>query len=165
MTQPAFQLGIKASLMRNTATYGSPTWLEITCVSDLAIKGDWDKAEGSTRASRVKRYAKTLFDLGFSGKVKVDHNDSSYLALLAALYDDTVIDLMALDGDPTDSTLTGSLSGFRFDAHVFKGEQDQGLGNVLFDSIDLMPALSGNSPVRVSVAVTAGVPVYTYTAL
>lgn len=166
MTQPAFQLGIKAQLLVNTGTYNSPTWTAISNVSDLSLKPAWDKAEGSTRGSRAKRYAKTLLDLAISGKIKVDHTDTNgYVAMLAAIHSDTTMDILCLDGNPTDATLTGTLSGYRFDAHVLQGEQGQNLGDVLFDSFELMPALSANPVNTVSVAVTAGSPAYTYTAL
>src|SRR4051812_42511826 len=120
MVQPNYQLGIKASLLRNTGTYNSPVWTEITGISDLKENPDWDTAEGNTRASRVKRHAKTLLGLSLSGKIKVDHTDAGYVAVLAALYSDTPLDLVVLDGDPTDSTLTGTLTGWRADWLVKK---------------------------------------------
>ncbi len=163
MTQPAYQLGIKASLFRNTSTYNSPVWSEITGISDFKVAPDWKAADGSTRASRVERSVKTLLGLTFVGKIKVDHNDANYLALLAALYADTILDVMAIDGDPTDSTLTGTLTGWRFDTQVYKGDQSQGLTEVLFDDFELKPTLSANPACFVSAAVTAGSPVYTYT--
>ncbi len=166
MTQPNYQLGIKCRLFRNTASYNSPTWTAINNVSDAAVNPEWDFAEGNTRGSRVKRGAKTLLGLTVSGKVLVDHTDTNgYVALLAAVTSDTPVDLLVLDGDPSDSTLTGTLSGYRFDAHVTKLDQDQALGNVLFDAFEMKPALSANAPAKVSAAVTAGSPVYTYTSL
>ncbi len=166
MPQPNYQLGIKAKILVNTGSFGSPVWVALSGISDLSLNPAWDKAEGSTRGSRLKKYAKTLLDLSISGKIKVDETDTSgYLLFLTALHSDTVLDVLILDGNPTDTTLTGTLQGYRFEAHVIKGEQAQGLGEVLFDSFELVPAMSANAASWVSAAITAGSPVYSYTAL
>lgn len=163
MTQPNFALGINCKLFRNTGSYGAPVWSAVTGVSDFTVSPKWDFKEGSTRASRVKRGAKTLLGLEFKGKIKTDETDANYLAFLSALHGDAVLDVLAIDGNPTDPTITGTLQGYRFDAHVVEGEQPQGLDDVLFDSFELKPALSANPVCLVSAAVTAGSPVYTFT--
>lgn len=148
------KLGISAVLYRNTASYGTPTWTAVTCVSDLAINPAWDEADGSTRGSRVKASAKTLLGLEITGKLKVDGADEGYAAIADALLSDTPLDLMILDGGST----TNDVRGWRADFHVFSASQDQAMANVLFDDIVLKPAVSAN-PTK-SVVVASGAPVF-----
>ncbi len=152
--------------MFNTGSYGSPSWTAINGVSDLKMSRSWDMAEGPTRASRIKRKAKTLFNLEFTGKIKVDETDTNgWVAMLTALHSDTPIDALVLDGNPTDSTLTGTLHGYRLDVHVEKEEQDQSLGAVEFEDFTLTPAMSSNTVNTVVATVTAGSPSYAFTAI
>lgn len=156
MTAPANQLGILCHVYNNTGTYGSPTWSAVDGISEMSIKPSWDEAEGSTRQSRVKRVLKTIMALAISGKLKVDSTDTNgYLAFLAALHSDSVLDLMILDGP---SSVNG-VTGYRADWQVFEGEEDQGLNTVLWMGFTLKPALTAN-PVS-SVLITTGAPVFT----
>lgn len=156
---PTMKLGILAKSYRNTGTYGTPVWSEVTCISDWTSTGSWDTVEASTRASRVKSGAKTLFDVGVSGKLKVSDDDTNYLAFRAALFSQTAtLDLLVLDGPRTASGVTGVRANFI----VSKGDQSQGLGDALHLDITLMPdAYTDSAQQPSSVLVTAGAPVYT----
>lgn len=147
-------LGILSKTYRNTGTYGSPTWSEVTCISDLAINPAWDEADGSSRGSRAKQSGKTLMGLEISAKLRVSPGDENYEAFSDAVYDDTVLDLMILDGDDA----VNDVRGWRADFHVFSAAQDQAMANVLYDDVVLKPAISAN-PTK-SVLVTAGSPVF-----
>jgi hypothetical protein len=148
--------GLKANLFYNTASYGSPTWAEITLVADCAVEGTRDEAGGSTRASSVKLFEPTQLALGISGKVRTDSTDTGFAALLANFLDpSTAIDVLVLDGTTTEN---GSL-GYRFDAKVFSMGEDQALNSVLFRDFTIKPCISAN-PVK-SVLVTSGAPVFT----
>src|SRR4051794_8526237 len=132
MTQPNYQLGIKCKLLTNTGSYNSPVWTAISGISDFELNPEWNTQEGSTRGSQVIREAKTQMKLSVTGKVKVDPTDTNgWVALLAALNSYTPLDLLVMRGDPTDSTLTGTLTGYRCDWHVKKMGESQSLGDVL----------------------------------
>lgn len=151
----ALRRGITAKTYYNLGTYGSPTWTNIPSINDWTVTAEWDTAEANSRATRVKLNAKTLLGLEVSGKLLATDNDPARAAIRAALLTDAVIDVMILDGD----SATNGNSGFRFDAIVTAGTQDQGLGVVINDEIKLMPALTVNVPQSVMIASAA--PVFT----
>lgn len=148
-------LGVKAKLYRNTASYGSPTWTEITLVGDSSVNASWDEGDGSARVSRVKQVAKTMMGLELTAKVRVDLTDAGYLALMTALHSDTPIDLLVLNGPST----TNGVQGYRADFHVMSASEDQAMGNVIFKDFALKPSVSSNLAKKVTVAASA--PVFT----
>jgi len=146
--------GIKCKLYLNTATYGSPTWVAIDFISDLAVNAVWDEAEGNIRGERVKSVAKTLLSLEITGKIRASDTDTNYATIIGAALSDSTLDLMVLNGaDDVNGT-----RGYRADFVVLGASEDQSLGAVIFDDITLKPAISTNA-VK-SVLVTAGAPVF-----
>ncbi len=154
-TTSTAKLGIKAKCYYNSATYASPTWVELTCVSDFAQAVAWDKADVLTRATRVKMAAKTMLGLSWTGKLKVGDADTGYQAMMTAVLSDAPTDFLILNGDKA----TNGVIGYRCDCQVMSATEDQGTGAVLFDDIEFMPTPSVNVPQ--SVLVTATVPVFT----
>jgi hypothetical protein len=153
----AAKLGIDAKAYRNTATYGSPTWVEITAFRDLVLNTQWDTVEAPSRGSRVKTMAKTIVDVSASGAVKVSDTDAGFIALWEALVGGTAnIDVLILNGGNT----SNGARGFRFDALVTQGNEDQGIGNALYLDINLAPDAFAANPVKYAV-VTSGAPVFT----
>ena len=156
-------LGINAKCYRNTGSWGSPTWSEVTCISDFTLPVGWDTVEAPTRASRVKSGARTLVALNPTGKLKSSVDEENYLAFWEALMAapgsaEEELDLLILNGPHT----TNGCRGYRGMFIVTKGDEDQGLGNALFNDIALMPsAFATASEPFSSAVVTAGAPVYT----
>lgn len=151
------KLGLKCKLYLNTASFGSPTWTAVACVSDFALNAKWDAGEASTRESRMKLWLKTLLDLGFTGKLRAsDTGDTSYTTISAALLTDAALDIMVLNGDKT----TTGVWGFRAACQVHSANEDQGLGAVVFDDIEFKPAPNTDGNYS-SALVTAGAPVFT----
>ncbi len=151
------KLGLKCSLLLNTASFASPTWAAVTCISDFAMNAKWDAGEASTRASRMKLWLKTMLDLGFSGKLRAsDTGDTSYTTIAAALLTDATVDILVLNGTQTQ---TGSW-GFRAACQVHSANEDQGLGAVVFDDVEFRPAPNADGN-HSSALVTAGAPVFT----
>ena len=152
--------GIDAFLARNTGTFASPTWVELTGVNEVTPNGGWDMAEIITRASRVKFGAKTLIDVGFTFRILCDDADTGYTALMTAFRSLTAtIDLLLLDGPVT--TL-GSF-GYRFIAQLGQGAQPQPPDDVLWREFTATP-YPQSSDVPQFAEVTTG-PVITYTAI
>ena len=139
----ADRLGIKCKAYRNTATYGSPTWSEMTHISDFTVNITWDEADGSSRLSRVKMSAKTMLGLEFSGKIKTNLSDANYVAVRDAMYGDGVLDILVMeDGD----NATENNTGFRCDVQVFQGNMDQGMQASLYKDFVMKPAATDNLP-------------------
>lgn len=148
------RLGVFSKFYVNTGTYGSPTWLEVDLISNLTINAAFDKGESSARRARVKTNEPTMLDLNLTGQVRVDNTDNGYNEIRDAFLAADTVDVLVLNGA---NTRNGSL-GFRFDAKVFSLGEDQSLGSVLFNDIEIGPCASDNDPK--SVEVTAGVPVF-----
>jgi hypothetical protein len=151
------KLAILAHLATNGGTYGSPTWANAASVLDAAMNLAWDPAEASSRASRLKMFAKAMADLEVTAKVKVS-DAADYDTLYGASIGDTALDLLVLDGP---YTVEGSL-GFRVYFQVFTKNQDQAASNVIYDEFTLKPSPGANAPKTAEVGSGGSI---TYTAI
>lgn len=148
-----------AKVYRNTGTYGSPTWTEITLVRDGSISGKWNRSDASARQTKAVLQAKTQMAITGSLTVRADDADAGYQALFDAAMDvsDSAPDLLMLDGA---ITVEGA-KGFRFHANL-DFEQDQSIGNVIYTTFALDPAWNtGGYPSYAEVGASSTV---TYTA-
>lgn len=158
-------LGINAKCYRNTNTWGSPTWSEVSCISDFVLPVAWDQIEAGTRASRVKAGARTMVALNPTGKLKSSTDEANYIAFWDALMAspgdaEEELDLLILNGEKD----TDGCRGYRGIFIVTSGSEDQGLGNALFIDIALMPsafAIDDPATPFSKAVVEAGNPVYT----
>lgn len=141
-------IGLNAKAYRNTGSYGAPTWSEMTLISDMSVNPSWEEADASARESRIKQTVKTLMMLDISGKMKKKPSDANYTALMNAMLSDDVLDLLIMDGDKD----TEGNRGWRADFQVFSTNEDQAMGNVLFEEFTLKPSITGNPPKAVLVA-------------
>jgi hypothetical protein len=147
-------LGINSKLYYNSATFGTPTWVELSNVRELNADSSWDEGDASTRASPVKMFEPTQLNLELSGQMQAD-GSVNYLLMQTKYYARTLVDVMCLDGASDD---TGS-EGYRFEGKIFGWTEDQGPGVVNYRAFTIKPCASANPPK--SVVVTAGAPVYT----
>jgi hypothetical protein len=139
----AVKPGIAGAVYRNTGTYASPTWAEITLVRDVAPGFPWDLVDASTRASRAKLSAKTQADLKVQLTVRADDADAGYIALFDASVSPTQLpDLMILDGK---ITVEGAM-GLRAEWNVNFSSQSQGAGDIVYTTFDLAPGWTTNGP-------------------
>jgi hypothetical protein len=149
-------LGIDCTLNRNTGSFASPTWDLVDTVSDVAINGQWNRAEGSTRQSPVVMGANSQLPLSISGRIRADLTNLDWEALWDAWkVQNTLIDIMVLTGPST----TNNSVGVRFEANVVNFGQPQGLGDYVFNDLSFEPTVSSNLPDSVEVA--TGAPVFT----
>lgn len=143
------KLGMNAKLYwRSAGTYGSPTWTEVTLISDLSIDVTWDEADASARESRITQTVKTMLPLSFTARLKKKPLEATYEAFMNALLSDGSLDLLILDGDKA----TEGVRGWRCDCQVFAGSEDQAMGNVLFEDMTLKPSITDNLVYAVKVA-------------
>ncbi len=149
------KLGILSKVYRNTGTWGAPVWNEVTRISDLSVKPTWDKGDAGTRASRVKKSAKTMLGLTITGKIQVSDSDTHYQNFWDAAHTDGTMDLLILNGPMT----TNGVRGYRAEWQCFDASEDQAMGNVLYMDFELEPAPTDNEPKKVKV--TGGAPQYT----
>lgn len=142
------KLGINAKVYyRSAGSHASPTFTAIGLFSDVAVNPTWDEGDASSRASRIKKAAKTQLGLEVTARLKKKPLDAAYEAVMNALVSDDVLDILILDGD---SETVGN-RGWRFDAQVFSANEDQAMANVLYEDIVLKPACTENEPKAVKV--------------
>lgn len=149
------RLGRDAIFYLNTASFGSPTWAAIPQVSDLNVTAEWDETEASTRESKMKLKAKTLLGAEVGGKLKNVKGDTNLDTIIDALFTDSVVDIMVLNGAKD----TDGARGFRFECQVHSANEDQGLGVAIFDEVKFKPYPTANA--KQSVKVVTGAPVFT----
>lgn len=140
----AFTLGKNAKLYRNTATWATPTFDEITNVRDLKQNltaeeidvtirggGGWDlKAPGNKNGA-------VEFEMLW------DDTDADFTALKDAFFNETSIELLALDG----SSATSGKQGLRADMSVLSFERNEPLRGPITVSVKVAPTNSTNTPV------------------
>ncbi len=147
-------LGVNSKLYYNSATYGTPTWVEVSLIADLAVNPQWDERDVSSRGSRVKSMKKTMLGIEVTGTLKKKPGDTVYGKFVDALMSDDTLDVLVLDG-PRDQN---NVRGYRFDAQVHQGNDDQSLAGGGFLDIVLKP-LQDTNPAK-AVLVTGGAPTY-----
>ncbi len=150
-------VGIDCSLYYNTATFGTPTWVELTNVSNVKIDAAWQSGNGSTRATRVIKEGRTQLPLQITGSMLADKS-TGYVAMRTFYYASgtaAVMDVMCLDG----SSSTNDSDGVRFEAEVHDFSRDEGDGNVVYRNFTLKPTVFGTNVIQ-SVLVTTGAPVF-----
>jgi hypothetical protein len=129
------KIGLDCRLYRNTGTYASPVWNEITNVSDVTIPLSKGEAETSTRAAAWKTRRGTLKDASIDFTLRAVANDADYTALLNSYLNNTPIELLALDG-PVGTT--GS-QGLRAVCEVFNFQASQALENAVGFEVSCKP--------------------------
>lgn len=147
------KVGIKGALMRNTGTYGSPTWAAVALVRDVTPVRAWDTADASARESRAKLYAKTMIEVGATAVVRADDVNTGYQALYdASNSPSSVVDLLIIDGPLT----TEGSAGVRAEFLVSETGAPQEAGGVIYATFDLKPAWTSNGyPSSVDVGSTS----------
>lgn len=129
------KIGIKGKSYRNSGTYGTPTWSEITVISDLQVGSNWQTAKSTTRASRINTEVPTTLSLSVTGKIRNDDDDTNFIAILAAYHGPTAVDILVLDG----SNSTDGSQGYRGYWYFKKFDLPQGLDDAQFFDFELTP--------------------------
>lgn len=131
--------GIKGSLLRNTGTFGSPTWTAVALVRDVTPRRQWDMGEAHSRESLAKLWAKTMIDVGAQAVVRADPANAGYQALYdASNSSTTLIDILILDGPMTQE----GAAGVRFHANVNSTGAPQEANGIIYETFDLIPGFS-----------------------
>jgi hypothetical protein len=146
----ATPIGLNAKAYRNTGNYNTPTWSEITLISDLTVNPTWEEADASARESRVKQTVKTMINVEITGRLKKKPGDTNYEAIMNAALSDDALDMLVLD----DTNTTNNARGWRMDAQIFSVSEDQSMSNYMYEDIRILPSITTN-PVK-AVLVTGG---------
>ncbi len=135
--------GLDCKLYVNTATYGSPTWVEWPCVRSSVLNLTYDEVDATCRGSGgFRRTSPTLALLEVTGDAIKDKDDASFIDMQDAARAKTVLDIMVLDGD---RTVDGS-DGWRLDAQIFSWTENQPLEDVVTVDFTIKPSPTANAP-------------------
>lgn len=128
-------LGLTAKLYRNTGSYASPVWNEVTNVRDLASNLTKGRADVSVRGSTWKLEKATLKEASIEFEMIHDPADADYQAFRDAYMNDTPIEVLVLSGDIG----TSGNEGLRAICDVFDFARNEPLTDVLKVSVTLAP--------------------------
>lgn len=131
----------------NEGTYEAPELTEIDLVADASIDGSYTEGDSSARRAHVQTAEPLMLNLSTDLRVRKDITDAGYNLLRDAFLQKTTIDVFILDGAEDEDNTTG----YRFDAKVFSFGEDQALGNVLFNTVNIKPCASDHNPQAVKV--------------
>lgn len=149
-------LGKNAKIYYNTATFGTPTWSEISKVNNVKWGIKWNRATSATRASLIRRGGKTDGEAPVTFKIEQDLTDATFIAVWTAVISPTAtIDLLVLNASQT----TNGARGVRGEMDLSSVDDDQDLQNVLTYDITADPAATANA--LQTAVVAAGAPVFT----
>ena len=135
-------IGFDGKIYRNTATYATPTWVEVTAFENVNVNFGFGQAESNSRDSQFERYKLGTAKAPVTARLKTKAGNADYEAIMDAFALGTVLDLLILDG----SKDTVGSRGIRAEYHVFDNPQDQSMGTRLYNALQLLPADTDNPP-------------------
>jgi len=136
-------IGLNAKLYRNTGTYGSPTWDEVTPVRDLSLNLETGEADGSSRGGGGWRQVLAgLKDGSVEFELVWESGDADFEAFRDAWLNQTLIDCWVLDG----GSATSGSQGLRAEFSVTNFSRNEPLEEVLTAQVSMRPGVSSNAP-------------------
>lgn len=134
----ANKIGLSCKMYRNTGSFGTPTWVEITIVRDATLNLEAGEAEVSSRASTFKEYLQALKDAGIEFDILYDGTDVNFVALKDAFINaggGVTEDIAAMDGN---IATTGN-QGLRIVSIVTGFTRNEPLEEVVTISVTIKP--------------------------
>lgn len=139
----AFVLGMNAKLYRNTGSYGSPTWDEVTNVRDVTLNLETGEADVTTRGNNGWRATvATLRDASVEFEMVWDTTDTDFTAIQQAFLNNTTIEFAVMDGN----IATSGNQGLRATMMVTSFSRNEALEEALTVSVTIKPTFATNAP-------------------
>lgn len=142
MAAQTFVLGMNCKAYRNTGTYGSPTWDEITNIRDLTLKLEAGDADVSRRASAgwrerlpALRDASVEFDMVWATA------DTDFQALLDAYTAGSAVGMLILD----QAQGTAGSEGLRAAMGVFSFTREEPLEQAAMAKVSMKPMMNADA--------------------
>jgi len=137
------KLGMDAKLYRNTGTYETPTWVEITNAKDVNLNLEKGEADVTTRANQGWRATVgTLKDGSVEFEMVWDTLDAGFTAIQEAYFDGTPLEVAVMDGD----IATSGSQGLRATMTVTNFSRNEPLEEAITVSVTLKPTYADNAP-------------------
>lgn len=139
----ARKLGLQGKLYRNTGTYASPTWVEITNVRNLTLSVEKGEADLSVRGGNGwETIVATLKKGSIEFDMVYDTEDTNFTALQTAFFSDAQIEFAVMDGP---IATTGS-QGLRASCEILKFGRNEPLTEGMTTPVMIKPGYSANAP-------------------
>jgi hypothetical protein len=137
------KLGLNGKLYRNTGSYGSPVWNEVTSVRDLTLGDSMSEADVTRRASGGWREtAPTLREASVDFDMVNVAGDTNITTIRAAYAARTPVEFAIMD----DGIAVPGARGIRATFIISKFELTQELENAQMISVTMKPTPSANPP-------------------
>jgi hypothetical protein len=137
------KLGMDAKLYRNTGSYATPVWNEVTNVKDVTLNLEAGEADVTTRGNGGWRAnIATLKDAGLEFEMVWDTADDDFTAVRTAFLSNGSVEFAVLDGD---ITTTGS-QGLRATMAITNFSRSEPLEEAIKVSVTAKPTYADNPP-------------------
>ncbi|MEW4530206.1 phage tail tube protein [Maioricimonas sp. JC845] len=143
------RLGLEGKLYRNSASYATPTWEELTNVRDLTLNLEAGEADVTTRGNAGWRaIVAALKDASIEFEMVWDPADSGFTALQQAFFNKTAVEFAVMDGDVT----TSGSQGLRASMSITSFGRSEPLEEAMTVSVTAKPTYADNPPEWMTVA-------------
>lgn len=137
------RLGMEARLYRNTASYATPTWVEVTNVKDVTLNLEKGEADVTTRANGGWRAtAGTLKEASVEFQMVWDTDDAGFTAIQEAFFGSGPIEFAIMSGPMTDP----ESEGLRATCDVFSFTRNEALEEAIMVDVSIKPTYADHSP-------------------
>ena len=137
------KLGMDAKLYRNTGTYETPDWEEITNAKDVTLNLEKGEADVTTRAnSGWRATVGTLRDGSVEFEMVWDTEDEGFTAIQGAWFAGTPLEVAVMDGD----IATVGSQGLRATMAVTNFSRSEPLEEAITVSVTLKPTYADHAP-------------------
>jgi hypothetical protein len=139
----ALVLGLNAKAYRNTASWASPTWDEVTNLKDVTINLEAGDADVTTRGGGgFRQSVGTLKDGSVDFQMVWDTADADFTAFKDAFFNNTSIELAFMDG----AIATTGSQGLHADFSVVNFSRSEALEEALMVDVTVKITKSDNTP-------------------
>lgn len=139
--------GDLGKLYRNTGTYGSPTWSEVSNVDDVNFPLELSDQDVTKRnGGGFKQHEPGLADIAATLKMLHDPADTAMAAFITAAWNRTSIELYILDQAYSTAGSQGIRATFKF----FKQSRTEPVDGYMMQEFDVKPCLASNAPAYVT---------------
>lgn len=138
------QVGIDMYLYRNTATFGSPTWVIIENVRDLTAPdafGEADVSRRMTGQTALKQTEPTLREFEAEWDMVRDEGDADFLALRTAFAARTLTEFAFASG----AIATTGTVYYRVETKLFEFSRNEALEDANSYHVKALPCFSSNA--------------------
>lgn len=137
------RLGGECKLYRNTGTYGTPTWNEVTEVEDLSLGLSKGAGEFRTRASKWVKKKGGKIEASLEWKHIYDPGDDDFVVIRDAFLNSTSLDISVFDG----AIATAGNQGLRANMEILEFPVDEPLEDGVSIAVSAAPTIADNEPV------------------